>query len=152
MKLPAWRSLLPIAFLSGGLRADPMTTAPAPATDTQIQYLSGTGPEDAVSWEFYCTGGRQSGVWTRIPVPSCWEQHGFGTYAATGGRALDALQARNDRLRTEVARLKTPEGVEDYARVQLGMVKQGEVFFQVVGEGAAPAMNSGHAVRRCPGG
>lgn len=39
---------------------------------------------------------------------------------------LDAIRARNDRLRTEVARLKTPEGVEDYARLQLGMVKQGE--------------------------
>ena len=39
---------------------------------------------------------------------------------------LDSLQARNGRLRTQVARLKTPEGVEDYARSQLGMVKQGE--------------------------
>ncbi len=39
---------------------------------------------------------------------------------------LDAIRARNDRLRAEVARLKTPEGVEDYARVQLGLVKKGE--------------------------
>ena len=39
---------------------------------------------------------------------------------------LGAIQSRNERLRTEVARLKTPEGVEDYARVQLGMVKKGE--------------------------
>jgi len=38
----------------------------------------------------------------------------------------DALTARNHRLATEVARLKTPEGVEDYARSQLGMVKAGE--------------------------
>ena len=39
---------------------------------------------------------------------------------------LDAIRARNDRLRDDVARLKTPEGVEDYARLQLGMVKKGE--------------------------
>ena len=39
---------------------------------------------------------------------------------------LSAIQARNGRLRTEVARLRTPEGVEDYARLQLGMVKKGE--------------------------
>ena len=39
---------------------------------------------------------------------------------------LDALQTRNMRLGTQVERLKTPEGVEDYARSQLGMVKQGE--------------------------
>jgi len=39
---------------------------------------------------------------------------------------LNAIQARNGRLRTEVTRLRTPEGVEDYARMQLGMVKRGE--------------------------
>jgi len=39
---------------------------------------------------------------------------------------LKALKARNARLRAAVDRLKTPEGVEDYARLQLGMVKKGE--------------------------
>lgn len=39
---------------------------------------------------------------------------------------LQALKARNQRLSTEVARLQTPEGVEDYARTQLGLVKRGE--------------------------
>jgi cell division protein FtsL len=39
---------------------------------------------------------------------------------------LTALQTRNARLAVEVARLKTNEGVEDYARSQLGMVKRGE--------------------------
>jgi len=33
-------------------------------------YLSGTGYGDAVEWEFFCTEGRRSGVWTAIPVPS----------------------------------------------------------------------------------
>ena len=47
---------------------------------TQIVYLSGTDAANTVDWEFYCTHGRNSGVWTTIPVPSNWELHGFGTY------------------------------------------------------------------------
>ncbi len=50
------------------------------APETDVLFLSGHGPEDAVPWEFFCTAGRGSRVWTTIPVPSCWEQHGFGTY------------------------------------------------------------------------
>ncbi len=46
----------------------------------QIQYLSGRGSNSTVAWDFYCTGGRQSGYWTKIGVPSCWEQQGFGNY------------------------------------------------------------------------
>jgi hypothetical protein len=42
--------------------------------------LSGQGKDDTVPWDFFCTGGRNSGVWTKIPVPSCWELQGFGTY------------------------------------------------------------------------
>lgn len=48
--------------------------------ETGIQYLSGTGFDDAVDWEFFCTEGNNSGKWTTIPVPSCWELQGFGTY------------------------------------------------------------------------
>ncbi len=47
---------------------------------TESLSLSGTGSHDAVPWDFFCTGGRNSGVWTKIAVPSCWEQQGFGTY------------------------------------------------------------------------
>lgn len=50
------------------------------AQSTKRIYLSGKGPEDAVEWQFYCTDGRKSGEWTTIPVPSCWELQGFGTY------------------------------------------------------------------------
>ena len=48
--------------------------------ETQIQYLSGTGKDDTVLWDFYCTSGRKSGQWTKIAVPSNWEQQGFGGY------------------------------------------------------------------------
>ena len=50
------------------------------AQTKQIQYLSGTGSDKTVTWDFYCTGGRNSGYWTKIQVPSCWEQQGFGAY------------------------------------------------------------------------
>ncbi len=47
---------------------------------TQRVYLSGTGCDDAVKWDFFCTNGRQSGQWSTIGVPSCWECQGFGEY------------------------------------------------------------------------
>lgn len=50
------------------------------APKTERQYLSAHGPKDALPWEFSVTAGRRAGVWSTIPVPSNWEQHGFGTY------------------------------------------------------------------------
>jgi hypothetical protein len=58
----------------------PLLLGSVSAAETEIRHLSGTGPENAVPWEFLCTGGRNSGTWTTIPVPSCWEQQGFGAY------------------------------------------------------------------------
>ena len=55
---------------------------------TQTLALSGTGKDDPVPWAFYCTGGQNSGVWTTIGVPSCWELQGFGTYNY-GNQSLD---------------------------------------------------------------
>ncbi len=48
--------------------------------ETQRVYLSGTGCDRTVDWEFFCTAGRKSGTWTTIAVPSCWEQEGYGEY------------------------------------------------------------------------
>lgn len=56
------------------------TATAAVAAETESLYLSGHGSDDAQPWDFYCTAGRSSGFWTKIPVPSCWEQQGFGTY------------------------------------------------------------------------
>jgi hypothetical protein len=50
------------------------------AQKTEIQFLSGTGSDQTVDWDFFCTEGRNSGKWTKIPVPSNWELQGFGTY------------------------------------------------------------------------
>jgi len=53
---------------------------PAIGQQKQIQYLSGTGSDHTVAWDFFCSGGRKSGYWTKIQVPSCWELQGFGSY------------------------------------------------------------------------
>lgn len=50
------------------------------AQQKEIQYLSGTDNIHTATWDFFCTGGRKSGYWTKIQVPSCWEQQGFGSY------------------------------------------------------------------------
>jgi hypothetical protein len=50
------------------------------AQKTEIKYLSGTGADKTVEWQFFCSSGMNSGKWTTIAVPSCWEQQGFGAY------------------------------------------------------------------------
>lgn len=50
------------------------------AVKKETHYLSGTDNEHTVAWDFWCTGGRKSGVWSKIQVPSQWEQQGFGAY------------------------------------------------------------------------
>jgi len=64
------------------------------ATPSEIVYLSGQGKDDAISWEFYCTSGRNSGNWTKIPVPSNWEFHGFGNYNYGGERGKSNEQGQ----------------------------------------------------------
>lgn len=50
------------------------------AQRTERIYLSGIDADNPKEWDFFCTAGRQSGVWSKISVPSCWEQEGYGTY------------------------------------------------------------------------
>lgn len=50
------------------------------AQQTDKLYLSGTGNDDTINWEFFCTEGMNSGKWTTIAVPSNWELQGFGKY------------------------------------------------------------------------
>ncbi|MFS2136223.1 glycoside hydrolase family 2 TIM barrel-domain containing protein [Duganella sp. Dugasp56] len=50
------------------------------AEPTRVQYLSGTDKDHRVDWEFFVNGGRNSGAWKTIPVPSNWEMEGYGTY------------------------------------------------------------------------
>lgn len=65
------------------------------------------------------------GSWTRV-----WELEG----QLTAQRATNAQdKARNDALEAEVRDLKEgSEAVEERARLELGMIKRDEIFFQVV--------------------
>lgn len=71
-----------IPFIIILLLATFMPSAAIAASDIQThrQYLSGTGCDDMVQWDFMCTDGLNSGKWTKIGVPSCWECQGFGTF------------------------------------------------------------------------
>jgi hypothetical protein len=62
------------------------TTQPANpviSPSTLIQYLSGTDKDNTVPWQFSVSSGRNAGIATNIPVPSCWMLQGFGTYSYT---------------------------------------------------------------------
>ena len=50
------------------------------SVNTERQYLSGTGSDDMVEWDFMVSDGFNSGKWTKIGVPSNWELQGFGNY------------------------------------------------------------------------
>ncbi len=50
------------------------------AQQTETQYLSGKGLGNTVTWDFYCSGGQNSGKWSKIEVPSQWELQGYGEY------------------------------------------------------------------------
>ncbi len=52
----------------------------ASPTQKAIQFLSGRDNIHTVTWDFFCTAGRNSGKWSKIEVPSHWEQQGFGEY------------------------------------------------------------------------
>lgn len=64
------------SFLSLGILGVSLNAAP----ETLRLPLSGKGPSDAVEWDFRISSGRRAGEQATIPVPSQWEQHGFGDY------------------------------------------------------------------------
>ncbi|MFC0512899.1 glycoside hydrolase family 2 protein [Mucilaginibacter angelicae] len=66
------------------------------AQETQKLFLSGTGSDHTVNWQFFCTEGNNSGKWTTIPVPSNWELQGFGKY--NYGLAKDSLKGKEKGL------------------------------------------------------
>lgn len=80
--------------------ASPLVAQTRSAPLTEIRYLSGTGTDDAVHWDFRVTGGMRSGEWTTIRVPSNWETEGFGTYNYGGDyRAPNVASSASARER-----------------------------------------------------
>jgi hypothetical protein len=75
--LPVVQRLSCVALLSSLLF---IASLQVTGQQTIIKYLSGTDKDHTVAWDFFCTKGMNSGKWTTIPVPSCWELQGFGHY------------------------------------------------------------------------
>ncbi len=69
-----------VAGPAGAQQKPAATPAGRDATETRKLMLSGHGPEDAVPWDFTVSSGRRAGERATIPVPSNWQQQGFGTY------------------------------------------------------------------------
>ncbi len=57
-----------------------LITSQISAQQTIIHYLSGIDKDNTVPWDFMVTRGMNANKWSKIPVPSCWEQQGFGTF------------------------------------------------------------------------
>lgn len=74
-----WKTVVVLIAVFWGLPAVRSQAVGRPDC-TAIQMLSGTGSDQTVPWDFYCTAGRSSGRWTTIQVPSNWELQGFGGY------------------------------------------------------------------------
>jgi len=69
------------------------------------------------------------GGWLRV-----WDLEG---QVETARKKNDELKARNDKLNSEVRDLREGTGaVEERARYELGMIKDGEIFVQVLEPGS----------------
>ena len=87
------------------------------------------------------------GGWLRV--------HELDRQVQVQNKSNDELRARNDKLAAEVRDLKEGAGaVEERARYELGMIKDGEVFVQIVdpphagpegGPGTSPALPAARA-------
>ncbi|WP_460759266.1 glycoside hydrolase family 2 TIM barrel-domain containing protein [Niabella terrae] len=109
-------------------------TVCAVAQDTRRVYLSGTGADHTVDWDFFCSAGRKSGQWATIAVPSCWEQQGFGAY----NYGHDPLKERLNETGTYRYRFMVPKDWKDQ-EVQIvfeGVMTDAEV--RINGQSAGP--------------
>lgn len=100
---------------------------------TEVKYLSGTGAGDTRNWDFYCSGGMNSGKWMTIPVPSCWEQQGFGAYYYGYGKG--------DRLYETGHYRTTFQAPEEWENKQVWIVFEGvmtDASVMINGESAGP--------------
>jgi cell division protein FtsL len=88
-----------------------------------------TGPPRALVLSLVAVGLLVVTIWSFYPVARI--QYRESREKARLERELASLQERNEKLGAEVDRLKTPEGVEEVARENLGMVRDGEHVYVV---------------------
>ena len=104
-------------------------STPAPARRSSSR---GRVPGNVLVW--VVCAGLVLAAWWIYPVMRMHyiEQRNLATLQAQ----FASVQARNETLREQVRRLKTPAGIEQAARESLGLVRQGESAYVVVQEGA----------------
>lgn len=80
-----------------------------------------------------------------IQYPLWWGKGGWHNVSGMRGQLAaqqstnEGLQARNTALTAEVEDLKSgSEAIEEDARSDLGMIRQGEIFVQILPPGASP--------------
>ncbi len=127
-----WISLITLlTFLLGG-----GTALQAQAPHPERIYLSGTGIDNTKTWEFFCSGGQNSGKWKKIEVPCNWELQGFGDY--TYGRWYTVKGAKpSDETGIYRYKFQAPK-TETGERVRLffdGVMTDTEVFINGVSAG-----------------
>ncbi len=108
------------------------------ATETRKVWLSGTDKDNRVEWDFWCSEGRNSQKWSKIPVPSCWEMEGFGTleYGRLKKTAKDYGKYKH--------KFKSPENIKKGEQVYLvfeGAFTDTEV--RINGKSAGPIHQGG---------
>jgi cell division protein FtsL len=104
--------------------------APAQRTrKTAPKRRSSAGPSRALSITLVTLALLAVTAWSFYPAARI--QYQEAREKARLEAELEVLQERNEELRTQVDRLKTPEGVEEVARESLGMVKDGEHAYVV---------------------
>jgi len=86
MRMKLIRYIIGLSCLLAGVAAN--------AQQTERQYLSGTGNDHTVNWDFFVTSGMNAGKWSKIAVPSCWELQGFGKYDY--GFAKDSIRGKEE--------------------------------------------------------
>ncbi|MCW3806937.1 glycoside hydrolase family 2 protein [Plebeiibacterium marinum] len=90
---------------------------------TQRQYLSGTGLNNTVTWDFYCSDGQNSKKWSKIEVPSNWELQGFGEY--TYGRFYKKGEEPSKEVGTYKYSFKIPK---DWNEKQVSIIFEGSMI------------------------
>ena len=125
--------LLFLALCLGGISAA--------AQQTQTLYLSGTGLDDTVTWQFRCSAGSGSGRWSTIQVPSQWEFQGYGEY--NYGRGFGPGQGPLNEYGEYRHRFKVPASWrgKDVRIVFEGVMTDAEV--RINGKSAGPAHHGG---------
>jgi cell division protein FtsB len=122
---------MPAATPSAG--CDPITPHPRPGPLTgQVPVgLRALAMRTLILTLVLLLGWLQYRLW--VGEGSLAEIHALRSDMAQQTQEIATLRARNQALAAEVANLKAgDEALEERARTDLGMIKQGEVFLQVI--------------------